>query len=142
MKISQRGLDLVKEFEELRLEPYLDPVGIPTIGWGHTAGVTMEMGAIDYDKAEEFLRIDLRDAEHGVDAFVDVELTQGQYDALVSFTFNVGVGNLRISTLARKLNDKDYSGASKEFLRWVFARGKRLKGLERRRRAEMELFLS
>ena len=142
MTTGPRGLELIKEFEELRLEPYLDPVGIPTIGWGHTKDVSMFMGAISVEKAEQYLKEDLADAEKGVNGFVDVGLNQNQFDALVSFTFNVGVGNLRVSTLLRKINSGDFLGASNEFKRWVFAKGRRLKGLERRRLMEAELWLS
>ena len=141
MNISQKGIDLIKKFEGLRLEAYRCPAGIPTIGYGTTKGV--EMGIkITKDEAERLLKKDIEQFENGVLSRLRVKVNQNQFDALVSFTFNVGVGNLRISTLLRKINSSDFLGASNEFKRWVFAKGRRLKGLERRRLMEAELWLS
>lgn len=140
-RISQEGIDLIKSCEGCRLRAYTDSVGVWTIGYGHTE--TAERGmVITAEEAEELLRADLRRFESGVKGLVAVELTQGQFDALVSFSFNVGLGNLRRSTLLRKLNEGNYTEASKQFLRWTKAGGKELKGLVKRRQAEQDLFNS
>lgn len=139
--ISPAGLDLIKHFEGVRLAAYLDSVGVPTIGVGHTLGVKMG-DRITQEQADEFLRVDIEDAEDAVHRLVTVPLTQGQVDALVSFTFNLGVGNLGKSTLLKKLNAKDYDGAAEEFLKWCLAGGKMLPGLLKRRTAERQMFLT
>lgn len=139
MKISERGLQLIKHFEGLRLEAYRCPADVPTIGYGHTLGVKMG-DRITQDQAEELLRKDLAIFERGVNKAVTALITQGQYDALVSFAYNLGLGALQGSTLLRKLNAGE--DASGEFGRWVHAGGKRLDGLVRRREAERALFLS
>lgn len=146
MKTSKKGIALIKRFEGVRLQAYRDSVGVLTIGYGHTSAagsprVTRTM-RITKTQAEDILRADLRKFERGVSQQVDVALSQGQFDALVSFAFNVGLGALSRSTLLRKLNSGDYKSAANEFLRWTRAGSNRLKGLVRRRRAERELFLS
>lgn len=139
MKTSQRGIDLIKHFEGCRLSAYQDAVGVWTIGYGHTVGV-QPWHRITRDRAEELLRKDLERFERAVLNSVDVELTQNQFDALVSFAYNLGGGNLRRSTLLRKLNAGDYAGAQAQFLRWDKAGGRVLRGLTRRRTAEADLF--
>lgn len=141
-KTNQAGVDLIKGFEGLRLAPYKDPVGLLTVGYGHLVKPGEQFGTLTEAEAEDLLRNDLRDAESAVERLVKVPLTDNQHAALVSFTFNCGGGNLEKSTLLKKLNAKDYAGAGFEFLKWNKAGGKILAGLVRRRRAEMELFLS
>lgn len=139
MNISDKGLELIKEFEGLRLSAYLDSVGIPTIGYGHTQNV--HVGDIcSMEQAENWLKEDIRIAERCVGKLVTVSLVQGEFDALCSFVFNLGCGRLRGSTLLRKLNSGDYDGAAAEFKRWNKAGGEELDGLTRRRIAEAERF--
>jgi len=139
MKTGEKGLALIKHFEGLRLRAYQCSADVWTIGYGHTAGVRPG-DVITPEQADAFLRGDVADAERAVGRFVRVPLTQCQFDALVSFTFNLGSGNLRTSTLLRLLNAGDYPGAAGQLLRWVNAGGKRLPGLVRRREAEKALF--
>jgi lysozyme len=139
-KISDRGLDLLKQFEGVRLKAYRDPVGVWTIGYGHT--ITAEPGMrITREEAERLLRQDLERFEKAVRDRVMVPINQDQFDALVSFAFNVGVGAFRKSTLLRLLNQGNYEGAKDEFKRWVYGGGRRLAGLVKRRNHEAELFL-
>jgi lysozyme len=137
--MSQAGVDFVKRKEGFRSYAYRDAVGVWTIGYGHTAGVKPG-DRVTMERAEEFLREDLRSAETAVSSCVDVSLNQGQFDALVSFAFNCGNGALLHSTLLKKLNAGDYNGAAKEFLRWCHAGGRRLEGLVIRRREESHAF--
>lgn len=143
MSVSPQALALLREFEGLRLEAYPDPAsgGAPwTIGYGHTRGV-QPGDKITRDQAEAYLEQDAAEAEAAVRSLIAVPLTQNQCDALVSFVFNVGAGALQRSTLLRKLNAGDFSGAADEFLRWNNAAGQRMPGLTRRRQAERALFL-
>lgn len=140
MRISDKGIALIKSFEGLRLQAYQDSVGVWTIGYGHTKDVHEGM-AINEAEAEQLLRNDLMDFEAGVEGIID-KATQGQFDALVSFAFNLGIGALRGSTLLRKHNAGDYKGAAGEFLRWNKAGGRVLAGLSRRRAAESAMYLS
>ena len=139
MHTSQKGLDLIKSFEGLRLSAYKDVVGVVTIGYGTTSGVKMG-DTITKERAEELLREDVRRFEGYVGRLVKVPLTQGQYDALVSFAYNLGPGALERSTLLDQLNRGDYDGAAEQFGRWVKAGGRTLAGLVRRRKAERALF--
>ena len=139
MKIGERGLALIKEFEGVRLAAYLDSVGVPTIGYGHTKDVQMG-DTCTPEQANEWLREDCEDAENCVNSAVSVPLTECEFDALVSFVFNLGCGNFRKSTLLRKLLDSDYDGAAIEFRKWDKAGGQVLAGLTRRRLAEARLF--
>lgn len=139
----ERGVSLIKSFEGLRLSAYPDPAtgGEPvTIGYGHTGGVKMGT-TITEAKATEYLRSDLRRFERAV-AKLAPKTTQGQFDALVSFAFNVGEGNLSSSTLLKLHNAGDYAGAKGQFARWNKAAGKVMAGLTRRRAAEAELYAS
>ncbi|MCY1340603.1 Lysozyme RrrD [compost metagenome] len=142
MRTSDTGLALIQDFEGLRLTAYRDSVGVLTIGYGHTGADVTSGLTIDRAEAERLLRDDLHDAEKAIGTLVRVPLSQGQFDALASFVFNLGSGNLQCSTLLRKLNAKDYAGAADEFPRWNKAGGKVLAGLTRRRAAERALFLS
>ena len=139
MQISKAGLDLIKQFEGLYLKAYRCPAGVPTIGYGHTAGVAMGQ-TITQQQADDYLRRDVRQFERAVARLVTVPLTQGQFDALVSFAFNLGEGALAQSTLLRLLNTGDYAGAAAQFDRWNKAGGRVLPGLVRRRAAERALF--
>lgn len=139
MKTSQKGLDLIKKYEGCRLISYKCPAGVYTIGYGHTKGVKKGQ-KISQKRAEDFLREDIEQFENGVKKYVSAPLNQNQFDALVSFCFNCGLGAFKNSTLRKKLNAKDYTGAAKEFLRWNKSNGVVLEGLKRRRNAEKDLF--
>ncbi|WP_349334643.1 lysozyme [Enterobacter roggenkampii] len=146
MQTSDKGIALIKQFEGCKLTAYQDSVGVWTIGYGWTQpvdGKPIRAGmTIKQETAERLLKTGLVSYESDVSRLVKVGLTQGQYDALVSFTYNLGARSLSTSTLLRKLNAGDYAGASDEFLRWNKAGGKVLNGLTRRREAERALFLS
>ncbi|MEN6534626.1 MAG: lysozyme [Bryobacteraceae bacterium] len=137
---SNPAVELIKQFEGLKLDAYNCPAGVLTIGYGHTGTDVVCGMKITAEEADRLLRNDLRHFEKRVQQLVTVPLTQGQFDALVSFAFNVGLGALERSTLLRKLNAEDYRGAAEEFGRWTKAAGKELPGLVRRRRAERQLF--
>ena len=141
MKISLEGLALIKRFEGCRLKAYKCSAGVLTIGYGHTGGVT-ETDTITQDDANKLLQEDVAKFEEYVDDNVIVELNQGQFDALVAWTFNLGPGNLRESTMLKKLNEADYTSVPNEMKRWNKAGGKTLDGLIRRRNAEALLFQS
>lgn len=142
MTISDAGLNLIKQFEGLRLHTYKDVAGRPTIGIGHLLrpGESYPDG-IPEAKAMSLLREDLADAERAVAHLVKVALSQGQYDALVSFVFNLGAGALERSTLLRVLNQGRYDYAADQFLAWDHAGGAEVPGLLRRREAERTMFL-
>lgn len=146
MKISDDGMALIKRFEGLRLQAYQDSVGVWTIGYGWTqpvAGRKVGAGmAIDAATAERLLVCGVAQFEQGVERLVAVTITQGQFDALVSFAYNLGLRALEKSTLLRRLNAGDRQGAADQFDRWVNAGGVRLDGLVARRAAERALFLS
>ena len=141
--LSVAGATALTTYEGTRSEAYLDSVGVPTICVGSTTGVRLGMVASD-EECRQRLDKDTRTAHDGLVRYVRVPLTQGQYDALLSFTFNVGVGNLSRSTLLRKLNAagtaQECRGAAQEFSRWVYAGGQRLRGLEARRASERKEF--
>jgi GH24 family phage-related lysozyme (muramidase) len=139
-RINAEGLKLIKDFEGLRLEAYICPAGVPTIGYGSTAGVKMGL-SITVDEAEALLIKDLERFEAAIRSAVTVPLTDNQFSSLVCFSFNVGTGAFRDSTLLRLLNQGDYQGAADQLLRWDKAGGKSLPGLQRRRQAERALFL-
>lgn len=139
MKTSERGLALIRQFEGLRLAAYKCPADVPTIGYGTTKGVKMGM-TIDKAEAERLLRDDVARFEQYVDKLVTVPLTQGQFDALVSFCYNLGPANLEQSTLLKYLNTGLYADAASQFMRWNKAGGKVLAGLTARRAAEKSLF--
>jgi len=139
MKISQEGVNLIKHFEGCRLEAYKCPAGVWTIGYGHTKGVK-EGDAIEQEAAEAFLIEDLEEFEDHVQRLVEVDLDQDQFDALVSWTFNLGYGNLAESTLLARLNDGLYDEVPEQIKRWTRAGGVILPGLVKRRNAEAALF--
>ena len=146
MTISENGLNLIKKYEGLSLEPYLCPAKIPTIGYGSTyyedgTKVSMSDSKITEEFAEELLRYNLNKVySSAVNRYVSVEINQNQFDALVSFAYNLGTYNLKHSTLLRKLNGGDTEGAAMEFFRWNKSKGKVLLGLTKRREEESKLF--
>ncbi|PTA77156.1 lysozyme [Serratia sp. Nf2] len=146
MNISKSGIELIKRFEGLRLKAYQDSVGVWTIGYGWTQPVNgKKVGPgmqIDQATTDRMLKCGVVQYEQGVNQLVKVKITQGQFDALVSFAYNLGLRSLSTSTLLEKLNAGDKQGAADQFGRWVNAGGKRLDGLVARRAAEREMFLS
>lgn len=140
MKISDDGVKAIKGFEGLFLSAYLCPAGVPTIGWGSTEGVKLGM-RITVSEAETLLRNELAKFESGVSKMVKVKLTQHQFDALVSFSYNVGLGALERSTLLKKLNAGDYASVPSQLMRWTQGGGRELPGLVRRRRMEAEMWM-
>lgn len=141
MKASVDAYELIKQFEGLRLEAYLCPAGIWTIGYGHTSGVSPN-SFITIQEADEYLHRDVATIEMQLNK-LNLSLRECQWDAIVSFVFNVGIGNFKASTLLAKIriNPEDNS-IMDEFLRWVYANGKVMKGLQKRRLAEMKLYFS
>lgn len=147
-KIGSKGLELIKSFEGLKLKPYLCPANIPTIGFGNTyypngQKVKLTDPAITIEKAEELLKFLLVTYEKAVDSFCRDDISQSQFDALVSFAYNLGTGALQKSTLIKKVNanPKDVTIAD-EFAKWNKANGRVLVGLTRRRQAEAKLYFS
>jgi GH24 family phage-related lysozyme (muramidase) len=145
MPINQAGVKLIKSFESLRLNAYKDPVGIWTVGYGHTGPDVYPGLKISKEDAEQLLAEDLREFEDATRELIAVPLNNDQFAAVVSFAFNAGKGALKGSTLRKKLNRKDYQGAADEFPKWVYGtiKGKKilLPGLVRRRAQERNLFL-
>ncbi len=140
MEYSKNGIELTARFEGCKLLAYQDSVGVWTIGYGHTKGVTKGMSCTQ-QQAEEWLKEDVMDAVRAVNKYVKVDLSQNQFDALVDFTFNLGSGSLSSSTLLKYLNKGSFDLAANEFEKWCHAGGKVLKGLYARRIAEKEMFL-
>ena len=142
MKLSENGKKLIKKYEGCRLKAYKCPRGVWTIGYGHTNNVRPD-DVITQDEAEELFKQDIKVFENAVNKLVKAKLNQNQFDALVSFTFNLGYGEKGLggSTLLRLLNSSDYIGASKQFSRWVYSGDIVLEGLIKRRTEEKELFL-
>jgi len=138
--ITQDGIDLIKRFEGFSSTVYICPAGYPTIGYGHLVRDHEKFEAISQEDAEALLRIDVESAERAVLRLIKVPLTDGQFDALVSFTFNLGSGALQCSTLRRKVNRQAHSEVPTQLVRWVWAGGRRLNGLIRRRAVEAKLY--
>ncbi len=139
MKVTDNLMTQLMVMEGLSLEAYEDCAGVPTIGYGHTKDVKMGDRISKY-WAKELLKDNVREVEQQVQA-LNVAQTQGQFDALVSFTFNLGIGRLKSSTLLKVIREGGSKNAiKKEFKRWVYAGGKRLRGLERRREWEAKRF--
>ena len=139
MQPSQACIDLVKSSEGCRLTAYRDSVGVLTIGYGSTGGIT-EGQTITQEQADAMLIDDLSAAAEQVTALVMVPLTHGQFDSLCDFVFNLGAGRLRESTLLRLLNAGQYAAAAEQFHLWVMAGGHPLPGLVTRRAAERAMF--
>ncbi|MHC8408277.1 lysozyme [Pseudomonas sp. TMB3-21] len=140
MRTSIKGIDLIKSFEGLRLNSYQDSVGVWTIGYGTTRGIGPRM-TITNDQAEQMLMKDIARFEPEVERLVKVPLNQHQWDALLSFVYNVGAMNLGTSTLLKLLNTRNYAAAAEQFPRWNKAGGKVLNGLVKRRAAERRMFV-
>lgn len=141
LKISPRGIELVKQFEGCKLTAYVCPAGVLTIGYGSTGPHVKAGMKIDGAQANTLLLKDLERFEAGVNR-LSKKHTQGQFDALVSFAFNLGLGNLDKSTLLKLHNDGKHKEAADQFKRWNKAGGKVLAGLTRRREAEASLYMS
>lgn len=139
--ISPAALYLIKHYEGLKLEAYQDAVGVWTIGWGHTKTAKRGM-VVTESQAEQLLLDDIAEHARGVAGALKVKVKQHQFDALVSFAFNLGVGALRGSTLLKLLNDGNERAAASQFDRWVYAGGQKLSGLVKRRTSERILFVT
>ena len=141
MKASVDAYELIKQFEGLRLKAYLCPAGIWTIGYGHTSGVSPN-SFITIQEADEYLHRDVAAIEMQLNK-LNLSLRQCLWDAIVSFVFNVGIGNFKASTLLAKIRiNPDDNSIIDEFLRWVYANGKVIRGLQKRRLTEMKLYVS
>lgn len=145
MKTSNNAIELIKQFEGLRLISYLCPAGVATIGYGHTRNIKMGM-KIDESQANILLGMDTLECEKIISKYVKAELNQNQFDALIDFVFNIGETKFKNSTLLKKLNDGNYNDAANEFLKWNKAYDpvkkiyRELSGLTKRRIREKELF--
>ncbi len=144
MRLSQTGLAFIARFEGFSSKKYICPAGIPTIGYGHVVlpSENFPKEGISKHQALEILRNDVSKAQHAVSRLIKIPLNQNQFDALVSFTFNVGAGALQRSTLRMKINNKEYQQVAEEWRKWCRAGGKPLKGLKIRREAEILLFFA
>lgn len=140
MQYSQSGLKLTEGFESCRLTAYQDIRGVWTIGWGHTGSDVVPGLTITQAQADALLLHDVQNAVNHVNHLVIVPLTQGEFDSLVDFAFNVGCGAFAGSTLLKLLNSGNYAGAAAQFDLWDHAAGKVVAGLLRRRQAETDLF--
>jgi lysozyme len=143
--VPKQALDIVKKFEGLRLTPYKDAVGNPTVGYGHfnlTPPPCDGCTVITQGQADAMLYNDLEHVLHRIHGMIGVDLTDNQLSALASFAFNLGLNNFANSTLLEELNKGNFDNASNEFLRWNHAGGNVLPGLTARRTAERELFLT
>lgn len=142
MTTSEQGISLIKKFEGFSAEAYLCPAGKMTIGYGHIICPGEKFsGPISKYEAGIILKNDIKISEQAVGRLVEVPIEQHQFDALVSFAFNLGQKSLENSTLLRLINNLEFLVASKQFGRWVYANGKKLDGLVRRRQAEADLFM-
>ena len=139
MNISNKGIELIKKFEGCRLKAYQDSVDVWTIGYGHTEGVYEGM-EISQHQADIMLGSDLVKYANYINEYVTVSLNPNQFDALTSWVYNLGPGNLKSSTMLKVLNEGSYDDVPFQIKRWNKAGGKVLKGLVRRREAEAELF--
>ena len=147
MKTNAAAISIIKVFESFSPVPYQCPAGVWTIGYGATRcpdgqAVTQDTPEIDEEEAVRWMQHELCQTEYDVARLIKSALTDNQFGALVSFTYNLGSGNLAASTMRQKLNRGDYEGAAAEFPKWRRAGGKILRGLVRRRAAERNLFES
>lgn len=158
MKVSPKAIEVIKHHEGVRFKPYRCPAKLWTVGVGHV--LYPDQGKMPFDQRDSYqlraednrtfskeevdgiLRIDLARFEQGVTKYITVPLSQGMFDGLVSFSFNVGLGTLQRSTLRQKLNRGDKEGAAQELMKYCMAGGKILKGLQNRRIDERAMFLS
>jgi len=144
MRTSDAGLQFIANFEGFSAVPYLCPASLKTIGYGHVIRANEHFTSITEDEARKLLHSDVASSENAVTRLIQVTMNQNQFDALVSFTFNIGAGALQQSTLRRKLNRGEYVNAANELLRWVYTYKPiktKLPGLVLRRIAERRLFL-
>ena len=139
---SATGIELIKSFEGLVTQQYICPAGYATIGYGHLVKKGEDFGVIDEAKATDLLAADLATAENAVTRLVPVDLLQREFDALVSFTFNLGAGALQASTLRKRLLTDQREDVPYQLSRWTIAGGRKLKGLILRRAAEAKLFVT
>ena len=143
--VTEAGLDLIKRFEGFSPKIYICPAGYPTIGYGHVVLAHEQdqfATGITQAEATALLRKDVRIAERAVLRLITVPLTDGQFDALISFTFNLGAGRLQTSTLRRRVNQGDWQQAVRELRRWIYGGGRPLPGLITRRNHEAALLLA
>ncbi len=141
-QVTEDGLRLIRRFEGFSALPYLCPAGYLTVGYGHLVRNPQAFKQpITEDEATEMLVVDIETTARAVLRLISVSLTDGQFDALVSFTFNLGAGALQRSTLRRKVNREDHDDVPTEFAKWIWAGGKKQKGLIRRREAEAVLYI-
>jgi lysozyme len=141
MQLSDDGLEMIKRFEGFRSHTYLDAGGLPTIGYGHRLlNPAMFPNGVSEQDAASILRADVHEAEQVVERHVKVPLTQGQFDALVDFVFNLGVARFQRSTLLHALNGGRYQAAGEQLLRWDLVKGEENLGLRARRLAELKLW--
>ena len=140
MYTSEDGIRLIKNFEGFRAGAYLCSAGYKTIGYGHVLPKNSSINNISKAMAEELLLGDVEKAEISVKRNIKANLTQGQFDALVSFTFNLGSGALQRSTLRQKINRLEHESVPKEFMRWIYAGGIALSGLKKRREMEAMIY--
>jgi len=145
MKTSDKGIKLIQAFEGFQPKEYICPAGKPTIGYGHVVQAGEKFGTLTEQEASELLVKDLERYETAILRCVESSLLQNEFDALASFTYNLGINAFQNSTLLKKLNSEDYESAANEFLKWDKAtvNGKKvpLAGLTRRRQAERQMFL-
>lgn len=147
MKVDQTGIDFIKSFESLSLSPYLDQAGIWTQGWGHRYGICASSPTWTRDEAENVFESDLRSCQRAIVGLLNIDLSQNEFNALASWTFNLGVSRLKSSTLLRRINSGDIQGAGKEILKWNKYHDPHTgllevsSGLSRRRELESALFL-
>jgi lysozyme len=146
MRVNDKALEIIKAFEGFSSVPYLDPIGIATIGFGsiwdiNGDRITMRHVPINNDEATELLRKEVHHVEAAIKKLISAELTENMFSAIGSLTYNIGTGNLQRSTLRIKINRGKYLDAADEFPKWRRAGGKILKGLVRRRAVERTLFL-
>lgn len=142
MKTSSKGIDFIKSFESFSSKTYICSGGVPTIGYGHAIKLGENFDNISEFQAEEVFAKDLCYAEQSIFRNINIHLQQNQFDALVSFVFNLGGGSLQRSSLRQKINyGSDGDEIYNEFTKWVYAGGRRLLGLMRRREAEAAMYL-
>lgn len=141
MRASSKAEDIIKRFEECRLKAYKCPAGVWTIGWGTTGKGIKEGLVITQPTADNMLKAHIMDLSLELTDIFGKKLEQNEFDAIVSFVYNIGMGAFRKSTMCHLLLEGKTAEASKEFERWVYASGKKLPGLVKRREAEKDLFL-
>lgn len=142
MIISQKGIDLIKRFEGFSTTPYEDTAGQNTVGYGHLIKQGEVFDKVTMEQAEGILRQDIAHAEQAINAFVNVQLNQNEFDALISLAYNIGMEAFRSSTLLRLLNSNSRNAAARQFTKWIYAGGKASNGLRNRREQEAQLFLT